>query len=131
MNPKPVLILFFDKDCLLCSRSVQWLIRHDKSNLIHFAPLQGETAKQSLPESYRVKLNSVVLKTERGLFIRSSAILALCPYLHAPWSWLGMLKVIPAPLSDLVYRFIARNRKRLFKGDATTCLIGYENRILK
>ena len=38
-------ILFFDGDCVLCNRTVQWLIRHERHDTLQFAALNSETAQ--------------------------------------------------------------------------------------
>lgn len=131
MRPNPSIILFFDSECLLCSKSVQWLIKRDPKGLITFAPLQGETARQHLTSAYISGLNTVVLKKETEIYIRSKAILHLCKYLKSPWSWLSYLRYIPRPIADAFYKLIAKYRRHLFKGNPNTCLIGHEDRILK
>jgi len=48
----PDYILFFDNECLMCSRFVNWLNHHDTDCKLFFAPLSGTTAQSILPETY-------------------------------------------------------------------------------
>jgi predicted DCC family thiol-disulfide oxidoreductase YuxK len=51
---------------------------------------------------------------ERGqFFTKSSATIRLAPHLRSPWNLLGLMVVIPAPLRDLAYEFVAANRYRI------------------
>jgi predicted DCC family thiol-disulfide oxidoreductase YuxK len=129
MNPQ-LPILFFDNDCLLCSSSVRWLIQKDKNSLLQFAPLRGETAKSLLPARYSPNLNTVILWNQGKIYYRSQAVFNTLTFLEKPWKYLAWLGYFPRPISDLMYRIIARFRKQLFPGKADQCLIGHLDRIL-
>ena len=40
-------IIFYDGDCALCHRMVQFILARDSKFLFSFAPLQGETAAKA------------------------------------------------------------------------------------
>ena len=46
-------IVFHDRDCGLCRRSIVFLAERDRELRLRFAPLQGETARQFLPAALR------------------------------------------------------------------------------
>jgi predicted DCC family thiol-disulfide oxidoreductase YuxK len=123
-------LIFFDNECLLCSRSVQWLIRKDKKSILQFAPLQGETARNLLPSAHSAKMNTLILWNEGNIYLRSQAVFKILSYLEKPWSYLSYLAYFPKFISDFFYRIIARFRKRLFSGNASQCLISQQHRIL-
>lgn len=128
MGDKP--ILFFDSDCLLCNRSVQWLILRDRNKQIQFAPLQGKTATDLLPFPLIQELNTLVLWENGQIFTKSSAIFKAMSYLDSPWNNLAFIKIIPRFLSDFLYRLVAKQRRRLSKKNPDSCLIGHQERIL-
>jgi predicted DCC family thiol-disulfide oxidoreductase YuxK len=111
-------IVFYDGHCALCHRAVKFVLKHDCSgSAFRFAPLQGTTFQSRVPPSQRVGLpDSVVVLTEDGtLLARSDAFLHILRRLGGGWSVLGrVLGVIPRPLRDVVYDFIARIRYRVF-----------------
>lgn len=123
-------LIFFDNECLLCSRSVQWLIRKDKNSILQFAPLQGETARKLLPSAYSAKMNSLILWNEGKIYLRSQAVFKILSYLEKPWNYLAYLAYFPKSISDFFYRIIAKFRKKLFAGNASQCLISQQHRIL-
>ena len=55
-----------------------------------------------------------------GLRERSDAVLAVCRELGGVWRVLGWARIIPRCWRDAVYRWVARNRYRLF-GRRKTC----------
>ena len=108
-------ILFFDGDCGLCRRSVRILMKQDRKERICFAPLQGETAKERLPESLRTDLDSVVYHTADGRsLIRSQALIHFLIDSEGFLSWLAKpLACLPSRFLDRAYDSIAKRRYKL------------------
>ncbi|HSG69214.1 MAG TPA: DCC1-like thiol-disulfide oxidoreductase family protein [Planctomycetaceae bacterium] len=119
----PENVLFFDGVCGLCNRTVDFLLRRDRNQRILFAPLQGETARRELSPQDVSNLNTIVLKTPQRLYKRSAAVVRLLWLLGGGWSFCGtLLWLIPWPLRDLGYWFVASSRYSLF-GKKETCRI--------
>ena len=114
-NSRP--ILFYDGECGLCDRTVQWMLKRDPHHTIDFAPLQGSTyAAIPIPDK-PAELGTVVLYDEEGLHIRSNAILRALRGIGGVWRALAAIaSVFPIALRDWVYNFIARRRLRWFGG---------------
>jgi len=112
-------ILFYDGDCALCNRSVQFVIDHEKktSQPVLFCSLQSAYAKQAL-EKYGYDFNEVstlVLLIDDAVFYRSDAALNLSRFLKAPYNWMIVFKIVPQFIRNGVYTYIAKNRKRIIK----------------
>lgn len=111
-------IVFYDGHCGLCDRAVRFVLKHDRSGrAFRFAPLQGTTYQSRVPAEQRAKLpDSIVLLTEDGTILtRSDAFVHIFRRLGGGWATLASaLAVIPRPVRDLVYDFIARIRYRVF-----------------
>ena len=107
-------ILFYDGDCGLCARSVQWILRHDRRGELRFAPLQGVTYAALDVAGKPGDLNSMVLWDGERLVVEGEAWARV---LRAMGGWWGMwgcaLGLLPRGLRDGAYRFIARRRHRL------------------
>jgi predicted DCC family thiol-disulfide oxidoreductase YuxK len=109
--------VFFDGVCGLCNRTVQFLLRHDRGDIFRFAPLQGATAQRILlPLGGRPDaLETIHVVTADGkLLVRSRAVLFAATALGGGWKLLGLFWLVPRPLADLVYGFVARIRYRVF-----------------
>jgi predicted DCC family thiol-disulfide oxidoreductase YuxK len=111
-------ILFYDGHCGLCHGAVKFVLKHDRSGqAFRFAPLQGVTFQSRVSASQRANLpDSVVVLTDDGtLLMRSNAFVHILRRLGGGWRLLaGVLAVIPRPLRDVVYNFIAQIRYRVF-----------------
>ena len=117
-------LVLYDGVCGLCHGAVQWLVDHDSDQNLSYAALQGETAeavRQRHPEIPH-DIDSILFVDGDRVYWHSAAILALCAYLPSPWSWGRHFRWVPAPLSDLGYRLIARVRYRIW-GKVEACRI--------
>lgn len=114
-------VLFFDGVCGLCNRTVDFVLKHDRRGTIRFAPLQGSTASERLPDEDRQRLDSVILQVGGTIHKKSSAVVRLLRAMGGIWTLLGwLLWLIPRPLRDIGYVLVAMNRYRLF-GKKETC----------
>ena len=124
MNKTSQPVILYDGVCGLCDRFVQFIITRDLSAKIRLAPLQSETAIALLQILHLpvAALSTVVLIEEEKSYIKSAAVLRSLRYLDGVWKFFTILRIIPIPISDFVYDFIARNRYRWF-GKFDACII--------
>jgi len=114
-------LILFDGECALCNRSVRFLIRRDRRRRFLFAPLQGTSAAAILKSP--IPLDSLILvegfrSDKQRLFRYGKGALRICWHLGGLYRLLGFLSFLPRWLVDPPYRWIARNRHTLFRGDA-------------
>ncbi|MBK9376538.1 MAG: DUF393 domain-containing protein [Holophagales bacterium] len=119
-------LVLYDGGCGLCHRSVAFLARRDRDgSLFVFAPLGGPTATVRLVAGGDGPLPSgtVAVLDETGrLRTRSDAVLHALDRLGGAWRFVaGVVKVVPRPLRDGVYRAVARTRGRLLARPRGTC----------
>lgn len=109
-------LLLFDGVCNLCAGSVQFVLMHDQNGLIHFCSIQSELGSKLYQEQGfdPAEPQSMLFITPTGVYSKSDAALKLAEVMGGPLSWLRFLKVIPRPLRDRAYLFIAANRYRFF-----------------
>ncbi|MFT4598450.1 MAG: putative DCC family thiol-disulfide oxidoreductase YuxK [Bacteroidia bacterium] len=116
-------IVLFDGVCNLCNRSVDFIIRHEKSHKLQFASLQSDVGKSIVNKSGLDEIpDSVMLYVDGKLLIRSDAVLAISTYLKRPYAYGIIFKYVPKILRDSVYNLIAKNRYRWF-GKKETCRV--------
>ena len=124
MSPPPTTrsrpIVFFDGVCGLCNASVDVLLRVDRHERLMFAPLQGDTAARLLQRAPDAPMDSIVLFDADGAHERTAALLRICQILGGPWRLWLVFWIVPRPLRDAVYSFIAKNRYAWF-GEKSSC----------
>ena len=119
-GPLPPRLVLFDGVCGFCDRAVDWLFEHDRSERLHFASLQGQTAAvlrrrhPEIPEDVDTVVYVEIDAEGEWVHLRSDAVFRILAELTGPWRRLAWLRWIPGPLTDAGYRFFARHRYRLF-----------------
>ncbi len=114
MNP----ILFYDGHCALCHGLVRWVLNHDPGTFT-FAPLQGETFRKLVTlASSAGRPESLIVRDDAGrLHSESEAVIFVLKSVGFV-RFSGLLAMVPRPVRDLGYRFVARLRYSVF-GRAT------------
>lgn len=107
-------IVFFDGVCHLCNGFVDSIISRDKKHFLFFAPLQGSTAEKILSPNDREKLDTVIYFSAGKTYYRSAAILKILSSLGGIYKIFSIAWIIPAPLRDIIYNLIAKNRYSWF-----------------
>ncbi|MBT7924181.1 MAG: thiol-disulfide oxidoreductase DCC family protein [Opitutae bacterium] len=116
------LVILFDGVCNLCHGAVRFFIKRDSERHLRFASLQSESGRRilekfGLPNDY---LSSVVFVEGENFYLDSTAFLKACRHLGFPWSAANVFLLIPRPIRDLIYKWIAGNRYRWF-GKMDSC----------
>jgi len=126
-------IILYDGICILCSGWMRFVLDRDTGRRFRFTPIQssyGRALAQALdinpddPDTNAAVIDGLALR-------RSDAALAVVSRLPG-WHWVLVLRIVPRPLRDLVYRLIARTRYRVF-GRHPVCDVGggiYASRII-
>lgn len=106
------MIVFYDGGCGLCHGFVRFVLRHGPPHIL-FAPLPAQ------------RPNTLLVRLDNGLHLdRSDAVLAVIGQFGGPWFRLArVLRWIPRPVRDAVYRMIAFMRNRVSKMPAQNCPI--------
>lgn len=114
-------IILFDGTCAFCDRTVRLLNRLDRRDRLRYAPLESDAAVY-LFQTYHVpeSVDSIVLIYEGKARVQSAAAIAVCRLLGFPWSLAAAVWIIPRPIRDAAYRFVARHRYRIF-GSVEAC----------
>ena len=117
-------VLLFDGVCNLCNASVQWVLLRDPKGIFRFTALQSETG-QALLRQWGLStddFDSVVLVDGDRVLLHSDVPLEIVRRLGGWWQLLYVFKIIPRPLRDAIYRWVARNRYRWF-GRRAECML--------
>lgn len=119
-DDKPIVV--FDGICAFCSAWARFVLRHDKTARYRLLPAQSVLGRALYvhygldPEDYET---NILIENGRA-YVKADASLRMMAGLGAPWSWTGMLRIVPMPWLDRAYAFVARNRLRIM-GRRDTC----------
>ena len=115
----------FDGVCVLCSHWVTFVIRHDRQRLYKFAAMQTATGRELLlrhgidPDD---PLSFLLIEAGRG-YTDTEGIVRVLRSFGGVWLVLSaLIRVVPRFVRDPLYRWVARNRYRLF-GRHDACML--------
>ena len=112
--PNSQALVLFDGECNFCNRSVQFVLDHEADSAFRFAASRSQPGQQALEGcGMGCQPGSIVVIEDGRCYTKSSATIQLSRHLRKPWNLLGLLVVIPTPIRDLAYDFIAANRHRI------------------
>ena len=114
-------VVFYDSDCLLCSKSVQFVLKHDTHKHFSFSALTSSFAKP-----YKLSAETVaVLTPNQELLSHHKAVKYIIKQLPKVKWMVFLFYITPAFLQRLVYGVIAKNRKHWF--GTTSCLLSNQH----
>ena len=117
-------LILFDGVCNFCNFWVNFIIDHDDKRYFKFASLQSDIAQRILIQKKidTLQTDSVILVMNEKVFFKSSAALLIAKNLNGFWKMLNIFSLIPSPLRDWIYDFVAKNRYKWF-GKRETCRV--------
>jgi predicted DCC family thiol-disulfide oxidoreductase YuxK len=115
-------MLIYDGSCGFCSRSVRFMLHHERRHDLLFVTRESELGNRLRRTHGLESLQSMLWIEDGQVFAESGAVIKAAGYLGGWWSRLaGLGSFCPSFILDGVYKFIAKNRRRL-SPDAAVCL---------
>ena len=107
-------ILVYDDTCGFCKHSVQFMLRHERRHDLLFVARDSGLGKR-LRRTFGLESIESMVWIENGRpFTESDAVMKAADYLGDRWAQLATLGwICPSFIRNRIYRFIARNRRRL------------------
>ena len=117
-------IIFYDGECGLCHRFVQFMLSNDTHGVVRFSPLQGETYQQTVyPLKGPPDMTTVMFWDSGTAHTHSDAILHATMRLGGAVGFASRIALwFPRSLRNWTYGIVARNRYRWF-GKADACRV--------
>lgn len=123
--PEHKKIILFDGICNLCNTAVQTIIKHDKKDVFRFVALQSELgiAIQKHIGIDTRKIDSLVFYSPGISYsFKSEAVLDIAKELGGIFSLAIVFKILPTPLLNSLYDYVAKNRYKWY-GQKEHCLL--------
>lgn len=117
-------LILFDGVCNWCNAWVNLTIAHDPDGQFKFGTLQSELGERMLCDLDLPTTDyQTVLLLEGGrVYTKSTAVLRVIRQLSWLWPLFYVGVLVPSPIRDVVYDFVARHRYR-WMGQAATCRV--------
>ena len=122
-EPQPSIVVF-DGVCVFCSGGARFLLARDHARRFRYATMQSAPGRALLirhgidPDD---PVSFLLVEGERA-FTDSSAALRILVILGGRWRLAGVFYLVPRPLRDALYCFLARRRYRWF-GKRDSCFV--------
>lgn len=104
--PKGKILVQFDGVCILCSRTVNFILKADKRKKFLFQTLQSSVLKEPG--------DSVIVSDGQTTYSHFDAVLKIGEELGGIYKLATIFKIIPRKWRHSLYLWIARNRYRWF-----------------
>jgi predicted DCC family thiol-disulfide oxidoreductase YuxK len=115
-------IILFDAHCVLCSANARFVLRFDIERRFRLAAMQGDVGAELFRRNGLDPADpeSILVVDGDRVWRDSDAVIAIYAGLGWPWRAAVAARLVPRGLRDPVYRWVARNRYRMF-GRRETC----------
>ena len=108
-------IIYYDGECGLCHAAVKFILRIDTKNKFHFSPISKLIQNE-------IKIDSVILKINDKVYYEGQAIVTIMENIENNWSYVAsILRIIPIDRLNQLYRWISKNRKKVFSKKQYAC----------
>ena len=118
-------VIVFDGVCMLCSRWVDFVLRRDLHGRYKFAAMQTASGRALLIEhgiDPDDPLSFLLLENKKG-YTDTDAIVRIRRSFGPGWKSIAVLvSIVPRFVRDPLYRWMARNRYRMF-GRRAACRV--------
>jgi predicted DCC family thiol-disulfide oxidoreductase YuxK len=118
-------VVLFDGDCVLCNSGAQALMRADPTAKFKLGTIQSDEGKKLL-EWHGIDTeapDTFILSDGPQLYVRSTAYVRILWSLALPYKCVaGLCWIVPRPVRDAMYNWVARNRFKMF-GKQSTCVL--------
>jgi predicted DCC family thiol-disulfide oxidoreductase YuxK len=110
--PEGKLLVQFDGMCILCSRTIQFILKADRGKKFLFQTLQNSTSLESF--------NTVIVSNQHSSYQRFDAVLVIGKELGGIYKLIAIFRVLPRKWRDSLYSWVAKNRFKWF-GKRNAC----------
>jgi len=105
-------VIFYDGKCVLCSWTIKFILKFDKSQKFFFSDFQSQCAREF--GVYSLEPETVIVWYQHRVYYKSNGILKIGQLLGGAWKVLVVFKIIPLFIRDYCYDLIAKYRYYVF-----------------
>ncbi len=129
-------IIFYDIECIMCSRFVLLISKYDKYSSIYFSGLDSDLFKSIKQNTQKIIPDQTVVfyKNQTDFYYKSDAVLQICRQLKFPLNLFIVFNILPTRFLNWMYSYIAVYRRTWFKNSSEKCSLvqsKFSERIIK
>ena len=114
-------IIIYDGVCVMCNSFFRWVHKNDKKNVFMFSNFQSKYSLNNMDKLKNTDSIAVVLK-DGGVLRKTEAVYYILKKTNSFLAARFLIFVIPYPISNIFYDFIASIRYNIF-GKYDSCPI--------
>lgn len=108
-------VLIYDGDCNMCSRLIQFVVYINRDKDLYITDFNSQWTKENV--DLNSNIDSLTFLNNNQAYYYSDAVIQLASTLHPLFKVVYVAQIVPRGLRDKLYRWIAKNRHRVFKND--------------
>ncbi|RLL43630.1 DUF393 domain-containing protein [Oceanobacillus piezotolerans] len=106
-------VLIYDGECNMCSSFIRFVVKINRNPELNITDFHSNWTKENVTLDPNV--DSMIFITRDEQYIYSNAVIHLLVTANPRFSALLLLKLIPRSVRDTFYKFVARNRRKVFQ----------------
>ena len=114
-------IIIYDGVCVMCNSFFRWVHKNDKKNIFMFSNFQSKYSLNNMDKLKNTDSIAIVLK-DGGVLRKTEAVYYILKKTNSFLAARFLIFVIPYPISNIFYDFIASIRYNIF-GKYDSCPI--------
>lgn len=113
LNKKNSNIIFYDGDCGFCNKTIQFILKNEKTKDFVFVSQQSKAAINFLKEKQN-DLSTIIVFYNQNFYYRGEAFAIITKNLKSPYHILSyIIQYIPTPIINFIYDSIAKIRRKI------------------
>lgn len=111
-------LVLYDGDCGFCNRSVAFILKHERTHEIIFAPIQSSFTQELFAKNgwSAPDLSTFYFIDGSQKFERSGAAFEVLKFLKNPYRFLRVFRFLPRGFTNWCYDQVAKRRQRISNG---------------
>ena len=109
-------VLIYDGECNMCTRFIRFIVYVNRNPNLYITDFNSKWTQKNI--QLNSNEDSMIFISKDKKYIYSNSILHLLSETNFLFKPILMLKMIPRPLRDKMYKILAGNRKKVFKSES-------------
>lgn len=109
-------VLIYDGECNVCSKFIRLIVRFNRNSNLYITDFNSNWTQENVMIDSNI--DSMIFMTNHKKYYYSDSIIHLLASVNYFFKPILIFKLIPRRVRDRLYKFIAKNRKRILKSSS-------------